>query len=304
MTWLPGYEQVPILGCTGPGSYVSGYPWRIVLHTTESPFGSAAGIINFFRGQPCSTPHFMLDPGTRRKTQFIPIDYSAAALRGGQAGYETNRGHAIQVEICGRADDAADWPDDVLAFIGGWIADVVNAGYPINLNNVTGNDYRGTVATASSPYRMSWPAWKNFDGVCGHIDVPGNDHYDPYKLDKARVVEHAKARLGRPGIPQGDWFDMATRDDLKAAIREVLAEDEVKSGLALKNKQALDGTLRVQAEQAGQDSPWRQGQDLLSTRDDINTVVLDQLDPRRGTGNRPNPDAKPARDFIERIPEP
>lgn len=107
-----------------------------------------------------------------------------------------------------------------------------------------------------------------------------------------------------PQQPAKDWFDMATKDDLKAAIREVLAEDEVKSEFALKNKQALDGTLRLQAEQAGQPSKWRDGQDLLSVRDDHNTVVLDQLDPRRGTGVRPNPDAKPVRDFIERIPEP
>lgn len=226
--YLPGYEQIPILGCTGPGSYVSGYPWRIVLHTTESRFGSGPGIINFFKGQPCSTPHFMLDPGTGQKAQFIPIEYSAAALRGGQGGYETNRARAIQVEICGRADEASGWPDSVLKFIGEWIADVVAAGYPVNLDNITNNDYRGTVATANSPYRMSWSQWKSFDGVCGHIDVPGNDHYDPYRLDKRRCIVHAKTKLGK--VTTGDWFDMATQADLKA----VIMDDEVLSAIGKK----------------------------------------------------------------------
>lgn len=267
MTWLPGYEQVPILGCTGPGSYAAGYPWRIVLHTTESPFGSGAGIINFFRGQPCSTPHFMLDPGTGRKVQFIPIDYSAAALRGGQGGYETNRGRAIQVEICGRADDAAGWSDDVLAFIGGWIADVVNAGYPINLDNVTSNDYRGTVATARSPYRMSGERWKNFDGVCGHIDVFNNDHYDPYRLDKARVVAHAKAKLGHP-----QEEDDMTPQDLAdwACQKKGATPDEFLSAIGQK---AAYWTLRARAEGQPKAGPGPGNLDLPDVKAAVDTLT-------------------------------
>lgn len=199
--WLPGYERVQITGCTGPNSYVSGYPWRIVLHTTESPFNSGDGIINFFKSNPCSTPHFMLDPGNSRKVQFIPVTWSAAALKSGRNGYETNRGHSIQVEICGKADEAQGWSDFVLQFIGSWIADIIRAGYPVNLDNVTASDYKGTVATESSPYRLSPEAWKRFDGVCGHIDVPFNDHYDPYHLDKQKVVNYAKSWLGNNPPP-------------------------------------------------------------------------------------------------------
>lgn len=224
MILLPGYEQIPIIGCTGPGTYRFGTPWKIVLHTTESPFGSGPGVINLFKGQPCSTPHFMIDPGTGRKVQFIPIDYSAAALRGGQGGYETNRAHAVQVEICGYAQEAGGWSDDVLRFIGSWIADVCRA-VPVNLANVTRSDYQGTVAIASSPYRMTGPQFEAFDGVCGHIDVPFNDHYDPYHLNKQKVVQFALDALGH----QGDWLDMATKEEVQAAFKAALMDAEVLS---------------------------------------------------------------------------
>src|SRR5215472_12504131 len=106
--WLNGYERIEVTGCTGPGTYKANTAWKLVLHTTESPFGSGPGIINFYKANPCSTPHVMIDPGDNSKVQFIPWDWSAAALRGGQGGYETNKAHAVQVEICGFADQAFD----------------------------------------------------------------------------------------------------------------------------------------------------------------------------------------------------
>lgn len=193
--WLDGYERTPITGCTGPGSYVQGYPWRLVLHSTESPFGSIDAVTNLFRSRPCSTPHFCIDPGTRRKVQYIPITWSAAALRGGRQGYETNRGHAIQVEICGRADEAEGWSDQVLDFIAGFVADVARE-VPINLNNVTSDDRRGTYAVENSPYRFSPEAWKQFDGLCDHANVPFNDHYDVARLNKHKIADLAKRKLG------------------------------------------------------------------------------------------------------------
>jgi hypothetical protein len=229
MAWLPGYEQIPILGCTGPGTYKFGTPWKIVLHTTESPFGSSPGIVRLFQSQPCSTPHFCIDPGTGRKIQFIPIDMSAAALRGGQGGYETNRAHAVQVEICGYAQEAGGWSDEVLRFIGGWVADVAKA-VPINLGHVTGSDYQGTVAVASSPYRMSGPQFEAFDGVCGHIDVPFNDHYDPYHLNKQKVVQHALDQLGTH--TEQDWLDMATKQEVQDAFTAALLNPEVAKNFA------------------------------------------------------------------------
>lgn len=69
-----------------------------------------------------------------------------------------------------------------------------------------------------------------------------------------------------------DWFDMATKDELKDAVREVMKEDEVKSGIGKKAAYWL-GTARLQ------------GQDMSEISVDLVTVlkdVLDQLDPNRG----------------------
>lgn len=243
--WVPGYEQIPITGCTGPGSYVnSGYPWRIVLHTTESAPGSIDGVIGLFKNNPCSTPHFCIDPGNFRKVQFIPMDWSAAALRGGRNGYETNRGHAIQVEIVGRANDVANWSDGWLKFVGEWIADVIKAGIPINLDNHPPFSFQGTVAIENSPYRFSPEQWKNFDGVCGHIHVPFNDHYDPYNMNIEKVIAYAKQALGSGYTPQGDEFDMASLDDLRKVVREELASDDVKEAQRLTTIGAWENDTR------------------------------------------------------------
>ena len=202
--WLDGYEHIPVLGCTGPDTMVDGYAWKLVLHTTESGPGSSPGLINLFQAQPCYCPQFGIDPSDGRKIQFIPMSWSAAALRGGRYGYETNRGCAIQVEIVGRAQETVDWPDEWLQFLGEFVADLVRAGAPINLDNLANFDTTGTVATESSPYRFGNEEWKHFDGICGHIHVPFNDHYDPFHLNVPRVVEFAKASLaGEPAPAPG-----------------------------------------------------------------------------------------------------
>ena len=191
--WLPGYERVEVTGCTGPGSYVDGYPWRWVAHTTESPAGSMDGIIALFRDQPCSCPHFAVDPATGRKVQFIPIDWSAAALRGGRGGYETNRGRAVQTEIIGYAKDQQDRSTAELEFLGRHVADINAAlGGAINLSHV--HPVAGPAGYGEGgAVRMSPDAWLGFDGVCGHSAVPFNDHWDPGLLDLVTIARYAGA---------------------------------------------------------------------------------------------------------------
>lgn len=194
-SWLDGYEHIQITDCTGPGTMVGGYNWKIVLHTTESNFGTMGPLVNFFQRNPCSTPQFAIDPGNGRKVQFIPMDWSAAALRGGRNGYQTNRGCAIQVEIIGRAQEASSWGDEVLQFIGEFIADVIRAGAPVNIDEIANFNLSGTLATENSPQRFHPEVWKRFNGICGHVHVPFNDHYDPFNLNVTRIVEFAKASL-------------------------------------------------------------------------------------------------------------
>jgi peptidoglycan hydrolase-like protein with peptidoglycan-binding domain len=205
------YEHLPNTAATGPGTMYDGYAWKFVNHSTEGPPGSIAGTISLFKSSPASCPHFMIDPmGTHRRVQFIPWTWSACALRGGAGGWQTNRGRAVQMEICGYARDSANWSDDALWIIADTIADVIKDGCPIDPNNMP-DDFglRGTLATMSSPQRMSWEAWRGFDGVTAHVRVPNNDHWDCGTINSHRLRELILAILGGnshmvvPGAPGG-----------------------------------------------------------------------------------------------------
>jgi len=203
-SWLSDYEKHQITGCTGPGTYRDGHPWRWVGHTTESNPGTIDAVISFFSGRPCSTPHFCIDPANGRKAQFIPIEWSSAALKNLSGGVETNRAFAVQTEICGRAAETPNWPDEWLRFVGEHLADLVRAGVPLDLDNHpdTKGPQDGTIATSSAPQRLSYPVWIAFDGACWHQHVPENDHWDGGKINMERIVEHAKASLaGTPAAP-------------------------------------------------------------------------------------------------------
>lgn len=208
--WLDAnkYEHIQNTAATGPGTYFEGYSWKWVNHSTEGPPGSIAGTIALFKAQPASCPHFMIDPmGTRRRVQFIPWTWSAAALRGGSNGWQTNRGRAVQVEICGYARDSGDWPDDALWIIADTIADVIKDGCPIDATNTPDSSkLRGTLATMNAAQRMSWPTWQRFPGIAAHVYVPNNDHWDVGTLNNVRVgrlvqeiLGGAAARIVTPG---------------------------------------------------------------------------------------------------------
>lgn len=201
--WLDNYEHRPIEGCTGPGTYVDGTPWRWVAHTTEGGNCSINALIPFFQGRPCSTPHFAIDPCQRRKVQFIRLNYSSAALKNLSGGVETNRAHAVQTEITGRAAETPNWPIEWVEFVGEHIADVVRAGVPLDLENVKDcvGPEAGTIASPHAKQRMSYAEWNSFDGICGHQHVPENDHWDPGNLNIQHAVAHAKKILGGQYVP-------------------------------------------------------------------------------------------------------
>lgn len=207
MTWLNAnkYERIPIEGAAG--NYVGGTAWKFVNHSTEGPPGSINGTIALFKAQPAYCPHLMIDPmGTGRRIQHIRLDWSACALRGGQGGYQTNRARAIQMEICGYAQDAAGWPDSALWQIADVIADCVLAGYPINPDNTPDSStLRGTLATTTAPQRFSGAAWHAFDGIGAHVYVPFQDHWDCGQLRSRQVAAYVKdilAGKGRTVVPK------------------------------------------------------------------------------------------------------
>jgi len=211
LVWLPGARREP---AKDAGPFVEGYPFRLVLHTTEG------NRLVFPRPY---NPHLWLDPQTREVVQSIPFDRAATTAENDPGGVETNRACAIQVEIVGRADGVHVWPADWWAWIGETLRPVVEAfgitdEQPPIVVSPAGRADRwfdardGTIAVEDAPQRMSHDLWRKFTGVCGHQHVPENNHYDP----------------GRPNIealfgalfPTGEDDLPFTEEQLRQIIRE------------------------------------------------------------------------------------
>jgi len=205
--WLRNgkYEHLSIGSCTGPGTQYDGYAWKFVLHSTESPPGSIAGINSLFRARPCSAPHFTIDPaGTQRRVQYIPWTQAACALKGARNGWQTNRGRAVQMEICGYANDSPHWDDATLWQIADVIADVIRDGCPINPHNVHDfTQFEGVLATETARQRMSPSGYQHFDGITAHLQVPFNDHWDTGRMRSLDVARMTREILGGAGYVLG-----------------------------------------------------------------------------------------------------
>lgn len=175
MSWYPGVDR-SVVG-TNAGSYTGG-PAKGVLHTTESGLGSSA--IAAFKSSG-SWPHFLVDY-SGHFWQFIDTSLAARALQHPSGTVETNRDHAIQIEVVGFAAKPTEHPAaqlDALKLIMRWIestegvkptTSVIFKAYPASygLNN-------GVRLTSSQ--------WDNYNEWCGHENIPNNDHGDPGAID-------------------------------------------------------------------------------------------------------------------------
>lgn len=206
MDLLPGYEFIDALG-DGASWVPDQSPYRIVLHTTEG--SSIEGAVSVYQRQYAS-PHLTVDPWSGRKAQHLPLDVAAYALENRAGGVETNRQHTVQVEIVGFAAESQDWPDPALAFIASVINDIrTQVNIPLTAPAFVGTE-AGWIARPDAPQRFSFEQWIVFSGVCGHQHVPENSHWDPGRLNIARVLELA---ANTPGV------DDMTRDDLIGVLR-------------------------------------------------------------------------------------
>lgn len=162
--WLLGVERAAVV--TG-GSMSPGFPYRLVLHDTEShgwvPLRYAV--------------HFQAAPLTRF-AQAIPLTESGFGLQH-VGGIDTNRACAIQTEIDAFAKDEP-WPGEWVDWLGHVHAPVM-AVCGIKL---VGPPHAG---------RMTDAEWQAFNGVCGHEHVPNqpDGHWDPGAFDWARFLAAA-----------------------------------------------------------------------------------------------------------------
>jgi hypothetical protein len=151
------------------GTFVTSKP-KLVWHTTE---GSSLPV---YQG---TAPHFTLDRVSGKLWQHIPINRAARALLHPAGVVDTNRAHAIQVELIGFAKDTANWSDATYARIAE-LARWIEANADVQR--------RCGVKFFAGTARLNGQAWLDYSGHCGHSHVPGNDHTDPGNFQISKVI--------------------------------------------------------------------------------------------------------------------
>ncbi|MGH4012254.1 MAG: hypothetical protein ACRDTH_29515 [Pseudonocardiaceae bacterium] len=189
--WVPGAERLANPKSAG-GTYLDA-PWRFVFHTIEGE-PSAQGFRTLAAGH-ANPPHLWAMPSADLLLQTIPLDRSAYALAR-PGSIQTNRLRTIQVECWGFAAKMVNATPEMRA----WLADRVLAPVarlvPINLNQVSPIGPGEPCYGKNSSCRMRLDEWQTFNGVCGHKNVPDNDHWDPGQLDLGAIAARAKASIG------------------------------------------------------------------------------------------------------------
>ena len=100
--FLPNVERIP---GNDAGAFVASGP-KIVWHTTEG--STVEGAVGAFKANN-SWPHFTLNPKTGRLVQHLPMTRAGRSLEHRSGTVETNRAHAIQVELVGFAGESPSW---------------------------------------------------------------------------------------------------------------------------------------------------------------------------------------------------
>lgn len=130
---------------------------------------------------------------------------------------------------------------------------------------------RRTIATMGARIRAFWerqginPAtaarWLTMEqahrfeiGLCHHGVAQPADRSDAWVRhpQRARLDQMLLDAIGGTQQPAKEWDEMASKEEIKEAMREVLAEDSVKAGLATKTREEINGWLDAQRAAAGQ----------------------------------------------------
>lgn len=166
--FIPRAERISL---ENAGAFAAGTGAKIVWHTTEGR--SVDGAVQAYRAGR-SAPHFTLHPQTGRLVQHVAMDVAARALRHPAGIVETNKAHAIQVELVGFAKESPSWDADDYARIAR-LAREIEAACGVPRKSLA--TFRRTQVVHLSPAK-----WLRGSGHCGHQHVPGNDHHDPGAL--------------------------------------------------------------------------------------------------------------------------
>jgi hypothetical protein len=165
----------------GIGPYSEG-PFKIVHHTTQG--STAAGAITTYH-QTGNYPHFTVAEDV--VYQHVDTNVAVTALEHNPGTVETNRSHAIQIELVGFAERTKSRKSlQTMATLCRWleqqhgIPQVWPSGFPYP--PVNGRE-------PNVPFNRSEANWRNEGGHYGHCHVPNNHHWDPgYTADEVALV--------------------------------------------------------------------------------------------------------------------
>lgn len=179
------------------GDFVDGYKPRVVVHTTETrvipKYRDKLGRAGY------TAPHITYDPAADLTVQHTSLNTAARALKNASGGVETNRAFAYQIEVVCYSDekiaervgglkvsDLTDHHYERIAGIVDWLCDNKGVARMVRVPRPAPK------AGVSSPARMTPTEWRNFNGICGHFEVPENTHWDPGAFDFQRLMAYLK----------------------------------------------------------------------------------------------------------------
>ena len=258
MTWVDGYEYEQT---SAGGSWANDVGDKICLHTTEGGWDSAMSV--FRRG---SSPHFLVDPMAKRRVQLISLDRAAFALWNEPGGIEPNRaGRVIQFEIVGYAALTPDYPDHWYQYLAECIRLILpHVDIPARITKFYGPGDGYVLATVGWVGRMDGSEFNNYRGIFGHQNVGENDHWDPGKLDAAKLLyfTFGGGEIYDPVTDQTHHFGNPSMDfALQRATTEeqelmAAADDIIRKVAEVQNYlgEAFGGSVEVYP---GPDGTWR-----------------------------------------------
>ncbi len=184
-----------------------GKPNKIILHTTE-------GTTNGYDAYPAGDKypaHFIVDLKKKEGYQNFAIDQPALAVK------EMDREGPIQIEIVGFSDPTSNGytPEyDVNNFSEedwDYLVTLLRA-----ISEKTGVPLTSSVVWGKSGARMGVEEFIEYEGILGHMHVPGNDHTDP-----GNIWQYVDAAIERSGGYDAACGSSGGNGDLNATALEL-----------------------------------------------------------------------------------
>jgi hypothetical protein len=194
----------------GIGPYTQG-PFKVIHHTTEG--SSASGAIATYK-QTRNYPHFTVEEDV--VYQHVDTNSAVTALEHPSGTIETNRSHAIQIELVGFAGrPKSKTALRTMAALCRWlerehsIPSVWPNGFPYP--PVNGQE-------PNVPFNRSATNWQTKGGHYGHCHVPNNSHWDPgYTSDEVAQVMSGAAVAAAPEAEPATLVEMGAEPAAAAA---------------------------------------------------------------------------------------